>query len=339
MLDGKIYAVGGCEGQCLVGATDVTAYDVATDTFEVLASYPEPVSWTSCGGIDGKVYCAGGLGMDSSGTNVKGTSHGYAYDPVSNTWSRIADLPLDLQASSYAVANGKLAVTGGIALGGPVRTNEGFAYDHETDRWTALPNSAWALWRGAATCGLYRIGGRYDARQMPFNEQLAGYDTCEQAGSDAPWLSESVVSGTLAPKASVTVTLTMNSKTLTQPGVYRSTLSVRENTPYAVAPVDVNARTARAPATWTRLSGAVTGRSCDGTITPLSEATIAIDHRTDSWTLSSGADGSYALWLPGGGPKARVVVAAPDHRPASIDLALRPGADTVLPFTLQALHC
>jgi len=338
VLDGKIYAVGGCEGQCRVGATDVTAYDVATDTFEVLASYPEPVSWTSCGGIDGKVYCAGGLGMDSSGTNVKGTSHGYAYDPLSNTWSRIADLPLDLWASSYAVANGKLAVTGGIALGGSVRTNEGFAYDHETDRWTALPNSAWALWRGAATCGLYRIGGRYDARQMPFNEQLAGYDTCEQAGSDAPWLSESVVSGTLAPKASVTVTLTMNSRTLTQPGVYRSALSVRENTPYAVAPVDVTL-TARAPATWTRLSGTVTGRSCDGTITPLSEATIAIDHRTDSWTLSSGTDGSYALWLPGGGPKARVVVAAPDHRPASIDLALRPGAHTVLPFTLQALHC
>ncbi|WP_405071321.1 hypothetical protein OG558_18185 [Kribbella sp. NBC_01510] len=55
--------------------------------------------------------------------------------------------------------------------------------------------------------------------------------------------------------------------------------------------------------------------------------------------MTSGMDGGYAVWVRGAGVKARVVVAAPDFRPASVDVVLRPGSNTVLPVTLQALHC
>ncbi|WP_329484524.1 S8 family serine peptidase [Kribbella sp. NBC_01484] len=338
VLDGKVYSVGGCAGECQSSTTDVLAYDVAHNKFDTVAPYPESISWPSCGGIDGKVYCAGGLGMDSSGTGPQSTAHSYVYDPGTNTWTRVADLPLDLWASSYTVANGVLAVTGGVAVDSTVLTNEAFAYSPRTDHWTALPNTTNALYRGAAACGLYRVGGLHDARQVPYSEVLPGYDQCAEDGTDAAWLTESVGSGTLAPKASATITLTADSATLSQPGIYRSALSVRDDTPYAGPSVDVTL-TARAPANWARLSGTVTGRSCTGEATPLPGATVAIDRRTDSWTLTSGMDGGYAVWVRGAGVKARVVVAAPDFRPASVDVVLRPGSSTVLPVTLQALHC
>ncbi|TWD82010.1 subtilisin family serine protease [Kribbella amoyensis] len=334
VLDGKVYSVGGCEGECQTATTDVTAYDVAHNRFDLVAPYPEPVSWPSCGGIDGKLYCAGGLGEGSP----RSSNRSYVYDPVSNAWSRIADLPVDLWASSYAVANGQLVVAGGVAVRSSVLTNETFGYDPESDRWTALPNSSRAIYRGAAACGFYRVGGLVDARAVPYSEQLPGFDDCEEAGTDAPWLSESATTGTLAPKTSVTITVTLNAKVVAQPGVYRSRLLVRENTPYAAGPVDVT-MTADAPPNWARLSGTVTAKACDGSVQPVRDAVLAIDRRSDSWTLTSGADGGYALWLPGNAVKTRVVVAANGYRPASVDVVLRPGADTLLPFTLQPLSC
>ncbi|MEU8223226.1 S8 family serine peptidase [Kribbella sp. NPDC048915] len=337
VLDGKVYSVGGCIDECQVATTDVTAYDVAHDRFEVLAPYPEPASWASCGGIDGKVYCAGGLGADDTGNGPPSTRHAYAYDPATNTWSRVADLPLDLWASSYAVAGGTLAVTGGIALDSTVRTNEAFSYNPRTDVWSPLPNTTNALYRGAAACGLFRVGGLLDARQVAYAEQLPGHDGCAESGTDAQWLSESITSGTLAPGQSVTVTLTMNSQELSQPGTYRAGLAVRGGTPYAVTSVDV-ALVAQAPPNWVRLSGTVTGKACDGTSSALAGAVVALDNRAGSWTLSTGPDGGYAVWLPGGG-KVRVVVAANDFRPVSVDVALRPGKAVELPITLQRLHC
>ena len=204
---------------------EVTAYDVATNRFSTLAPYPEPISWPSCGGIDGKVYCAGGLaaGPDSS-------VRAYAYDPKANSWTRVADLPLDLWGSSYAVANGQLVVSGGAAKSSTVLTNEAFAYHPERDVWTALPNSGNAVYRGAATCGFYKIGGHGEPRLVAASETLAGYDDCERSGTAAPWLRETPAGGTLAPKASVTVTLTLDSRTVAQPGTYRARVSVRENT-------------------------------------------------------------------------------------------------------------
>ncbi|MFI6828143.1 S8 family serine peptidase [Kribbella sp. NPDC050241] len=339
VLDGKVYSVGGCAGECQVATADVTAYDAAHNSFQVLAPYPEPISWPSCGGLDGKVYCAGGLTVNEAGTRPKSTMHSYSYDLQTNSWSRVTDLPVELWASAYAVANGKLAISGGVV--GPDSTqltNESFEYDATTDTWTKLPNSSTPMYRGAGACGMYRVGGLEDSRIVASAEQLSGHGNCETAGSDAPWLSETAASGTLAPNGSVTVTLTVDSTQVTQPGVYRSDVSVREDTPYAVSPVAVTMN-AQAPASWARVSGTVTGQTCDGATAALPGATIAIDRRTDSWTLATANDGSYALWVPGAAAKARVVVAADGYRPASVDVALQKGANVLLPFTLRPLYC
>ena len=316
VLDGRIYSVGGCVGDCQSATDEVTAYDVATNRFSTLAPYPEPISWPSCGGIDGKVYCAGGLaaGPDSS-------VRAYAYDPKANSWTRVADLPLDLWGSSYAVANGQLVVSGGAAKSSTVLTNEAFAYHPERDVWTALPNSGNAVYRGAATCGFYKIGGHGEPRLVAASETLAGYDDCERSGTAAPWLRETPAGGTLAPKASVTVTLTLDSRTVAQPGTYRARVSVRENTPYA-GPSAAVTFTALAPPSWARLSGYVRGTSCAGTTEPLPGATVAIDRGPDSWTLTTARDGGYVLWAPGNGRLARIVASSPGYGPAAREVKL-----------------
>ncbi|MGC4939047.1 S8 family serine peptidase [Kribbella sp. DT2] len=337
VLDGKLYSIGGCTGDCQSGTTDVMVYDTTANRFREAASYPEPVSWTSCGGINGRVYCAGGLvdGPDGGPTSSQKT---YSYDPKTDAWTRVADLPVDLWASSHAVANGRLMVSGGAAYGSSVLTNEGFGYDPDLDRWSAIPNATEGAFRGAGACGLYRIGGKGPNFALPIAESLPEYGDCEEAGSDAPWLSESAPTGTVPAKSSVTVTLTLDGQQVGQPGTYKARLTLGEDTPYPAVSTDLTL-TAKVPATWAKLSGTVSGKQCDGSTTTLPGATIAVDRGAGSWTLTSGADGGYALWAPGNKTKAHVVAALPEYRPASLTVVLKQGAAVVQPITLQRLGC
>ncbi len=50
-LDGQLYVIGGCQDAC--GSTDVFVYDPAGDSWSEAAAYPEPISWTHCGVLDG----------------------------------------------------------------------------------------------------------------------------------------------------------------------------------------------------------------------------------------------------------------------------------------------
>ena len=337
VLDGKLYSVGGCLGDCQGGTTDVMVYDAATNRFSQAAPYPEPVSWPSCGTVNGHIYCAGGM-FDGPTNRPVSTKKTYSYDPKTNAWTRVADLPVDLWASSYAAANGRLVVSGGAGYGSSVLTNEGFAYDPDLDKWTAIPNASTGVFRGAGACGLYRIGGKSPSFTMPTTETLPGYDDCEEAGSDAAWLSESAPTGTVPAKSSVTVTLTLDGQQVSQPGVYKARMTMGEDTPYPAASTDLTL-TATAPAGWAKLSGVVSGKECDGSVVPLPGATIAVDRAAGSWTLSAAADGSYALWVPGNQTKAHLIAALPEYRPASLTVVLRRGAAVVQPITLQRLGC
>lgn len=308
-------------------------YDVASDSFTAAAPYPEPVSWPSCGGVDGKVVCAGGLAA-----GPHGTQHAYAYDPGRNSWTRAADLPLDLWASSYAVANGTLVVAGGVAKAGSTVTNETFAYDADTDTWTALPNSGYALWRGAAACGFYKIGGGDGPRVLPFNEMLPGYGGCDPAGTGVPWLSVHPQRGTLAPGRSVKITLTLDARQVAQPGTYEAMLTVREDTPYKAPSVGVTLK-AEAPWSWARLSGQVLSEACDGKATPLAGATVTIKRGRDSWTLGTDADGRYAGWIQGGLLRAEVTVTADGHRSSTFTVRPLPHSDVRRDVTLPRRDC
>jgi len=289
VLDGKLYAVGGCTTSgCLPMSNTVVRYDAAANTWETLANYPQSVAFASCGAIDGKLYCAGG----NDGTNSLKSA--YVYDPGADSWTAIADAPSDHWAASYAVAGGKLLVVGGVQAGAV--TNAGFSYDPASDSWTALPNANLPRYRGGAACGFYKIGGSSGAfNATADSEALPGLEDCTESSADVSWMSLDKTEATLAPGQSTTVKVTLTAS-VDQPGTYSGAVTIGENTPYTVPAVGVTMNVTP-PTTWSKLQGTVTGVSSSGASAALPGAIVQVDSWAQSYTFITDKDGKYAYWL------------------------------------------
>ncbi|MFJ6433990.1 S8 family serine peptidase [Streptomyces sp. NPDC091416] len=289
VLDGKLYAVGGCTtGSCTPTSNSVVAYDPGADTWHRLADYPVSVAFAACGALDAKVVCTGGNSGEAA------TERTYAYDPASDSWSRLADAPDATWASSYAVAGGELIVAAGVHAGAV--SNAGFAYNRATDTWRPLPNANTARYRGGAACGFYKIGGATGgSNALPESEMLPGFGDCASGATDIEWMSVDRGRTTLAPGETVTVKVTVDAR-VEQPGAYSSAVSIREDTPYAQAPVGV-VMTVKPPKSWGKLTGVVRGVACDASKAPLGGATVAVDGSQAAWTFVTKADGAYAQWI------------------------------------------
>jgi len=124
------------------------------------ADMPTPRWKQTSAVVNGKIYVIGG---ETSEPDVRALSTVEQYDPVTNTWTRRADMPIarsNLPGSS-AVVDGKIYVIGGddaVSWGSPTVQE----YDPSTDSWTQkgdMPTSRWSL----ATCDvngkIYAIGG------------------------------------------------------------------------------------------------------------------------------------------------------------------------------------
>ncbi|MBY8880530.1 carboxypeptidase regulatory-like domain-containing protein [Actinacidiphila acidipaludis] len=322
VLDGKLYAVGGCTATAC-GTTDVTAYDPGTNTWASVAAYPEPVSWESCGGIAGKLYCSGGT------TDAGSITHAYVYDPAADSWSPIADQPTDAWGASYTAANGVLLVKGGAVQAGAALSNQTWAYQPEDNTWTALPNANASLYRGGGGVGFYSVGGMAGTTPNKAAEVLPGYDQTESA--DVTWLSESTGTVTVQPGASATVTVTLDASVpeITQPGVYSASLSLGSDTPYRLDPIGV-ALTVKPPATWGKITGTVTASGG----APIAGATVQITTWATHYTLKTGTDGSYQLWLDVRNNPLQLIVAKDGYQPTVTTVKIAKGATTTQNFTL-----
>ena len=298
VIGGTIYLIGGCiDGTCTDSRT-VLAFDTGTGTFRSRADYPVAASWLACGGIGELAYCAGGAGT----VEYRST---YAYDPATDAWSPLPDLPLDLWGGQYAAAGGLLVIAGGVTAASTTVTNRTVGFDPAAGEWRDLPNTEFARYRGAGACGAYKVGGSpssfVGSAQV---EVLAGLELCD-AAADLPWLVTDPGSFTLAPGASRTVTVTLTATAeagVDQPGRYAATLGVRSDTPYPVGQVDVQMNVSP-PASWAKVQGTVTGVSCAGVEVGVAGATIRLNSLTDpgtGYTLRTDADGGYAYWLPRG---------------------------------------
>nr|WSX75242.1 carboxypeptidase regulatory-like domain-containing protein [Streptomyces sp. NBC_00899] len=330
VVDGKLYVVGGCtKDSCLT--TDVYAYDPLTDKWSAMASYPETVSWTACGEIADMLYCAGG------NTDSGITKHAYAYDPVTDGWSRIADMPVALWGSAYTAANGRLLTIGGRVAAGV--TNKGFAYDPRAGTWTALPNAAAAVYRGGAAPGFYSVGGRRGTSSLLLPVAtvgvLPGYDQGDRT-DDVTWLGLHGQQATLRPGASATVTVSLDATVseVTRPGDYPAQLGVSTDTPYHVAAVPVT-MTVKPPKGWGGYAGTVLGADGAGGTAPLAGATVRLDGRTSSHTVTTAADGTFALWLDAHGDPLTVTVSMEGYESATTRVKLVQGRSTPGDFTLQ----
>ena len=329
VADGKLYAIGGCTtAGCLPMDNGVVAYDLSSDTWETLPDYPEALAFASCGGIDGAVYCSGGNDGNAA------TAGGFTFDGTS--WTPIPNAPSDHWAASFAVANDKLIVVGGVQ--GDSVTNAGFAYDPATDQWETLPNANEARYRGGASCGFYKVGGSSGGFTAdPASEVLPGFEECAAGGADVEWLSIDKTSAHLEPGDKVTVKVTMSGN-VAQPGTYKGGVTIKENTPYTVPPVDVT-MIANPPKSWGKLTGKVTGASCAGVTAPINGATVQVNSWASSLSLSTDAQGEYAYWIDRRNNPLTMIVAKDGWQPQTRKAKITAGGTTVEDFQLTPIRC
>jgi N-acetylneuraminic acid mutarotase len=339
VLDDKLYAVGGCYAQSCIGVTDVQVYDPHTDTWSRVAPYPEPISWPSCGAIAGKLYCAGGTsGGFRASSPVK---HAYVYDPSTNHWSAIADLPVGTWGDASSAANGELLISGGVIPGPgvlPTLTNQGYAYNPVTNSWTALPNANETVYRGAGAVGFYVVGGQRRTFATSAVTEVALLPGYSQNASPISinWLSESSKRETIAPGRSATVLVTLNAAV---PGVvtfgdYTAALSISADIPYPVRSIPVAMHVGPA-GNWARITGAVLGSDGHGHLSPLAGATVMIRSGANGYTLATTQEGMFSLWLPVSGRPVTISVIESGFKAASATAKIADDATTVCNFVLK----
>lgn len=165
--------------------------------WSTLASLPDgPRQEIGVAALDGEVFVVGGF--DDLGTIVTEVT---AYDPTSDTWRRVADLPFPLHHANVAAAGGKLVVAGSLTGGGFTADGRVLRYDPDADEWSeGLPLPASTERGGSAVAVIddhvYVIGGLRGSAVT----DVSRYDVSADAWESLPPLPEPrdhVVAGAL----------------------------------------------------------------------------------------------------------------------------------------------
>jgi N-acetylneuraminic acid mutarotase len=172
VLDGELFVLGGARDGSTVA--DVSAYDVAADSWRELPDLPEPREHCAAGAVAGKIYIAGGRanGIPNFEPNT------WELDPATGTYTAKAAIPTPRGGVAAAVLRGRLFVFGGEGsdvTGGVFGDVE--AFDPATNSWQAYPPMGVPRHgMGAATlgdriylpAGAIRMGGAADASASVF---------------------------------------------------------------------------------------------------------------------------------------------------------------------------
>jgi N-acetylneuraminic acid mutarotase len=143
---GKIYCIGGGSDTAAF-LNSVLIYDPATDSWATGAPMPTPRWRAGCAVAGGKIYaCGGWIEYAPDPSLVDYTDIVEEYDPVANTWTTKAPLPIILAECASGGINGKVYIASGMSgipgasvLPGNEFSNwsrSTFEYDPATNAWT-----------------------------------------------------------------------------------------------------------------------------------------------------------------------------------------------------------
>ena len=143
VVGGKIYLIGGANKK-QHRSEIVDVYDPATDTWARAKSMNHARSGATISVMDGKIYVMGGTGWPQI-PNHPGPflSSMEVYNPKTNQWREIGDMPAAKSSHTASVIDGKIYVIGGFFRGNGrdikyFKTIE--IYHPETGRWTQKPD-------------------------------------------------------------------------------------------------------------------------------------------------------------------------------------------------------
>jgi N-acetylneuraminic acid mutarotase len=162
-LGGKLYAVGGVGPE----STALWVYDPTSDQWDTLqAPLPTAREHLASVAVGGKIYVIGGRWKGRGNLAVVET-----YDPLTGSWSRMADLPAPRGGHTAANLKGLIHVTGGEDLSSGNTFADHWVYDPATDRWNsnlAMPTARHGLDSAAADERWYVVGGGTGAGARTF---------------------------------------------------------------------------------------------------------------------------------------------------------------------------
>jgi subtilisin family serine protease len=256
------------------GGMSTTATVSAPGTWSPIAAYPVPVSDNSAAASGGKAYSVGG--PTGSGNEKKA----FVYDPDTNAWNALPDMPHGRSKPQAVFSGGLLYVFGGWDSGGtPIGAVD--VFDPGTNSWSTLsatnpkPRSA----AGVAVAGgkVYLAGGCTDAG-CTTSQDLVVFDPATgtfSAGAPYPhnvaWMTCGGISDTVYCAGGV------DANAFTDGFSYVPASDTWA--PIAAMPVDLWGSQDSAASGLLVLTGGITGNS-----TALTNRSIAYDPASNMWS-------------------------------------------------------
>ena len=147
-LDGKIYAIGGFNGDDgTLNSADV--YDPQSDSWQPLAEMASARQEFAAATAGGKIYVIGGENDDS--VPIAAVE---AFDPLLSPWAEVASMSVARRLHAVAVVDGKIYVIGGCGFDGLLDSVE--MYDPQADNWQQVASMPSVRRTHAST----RMGGK-----------------------------------------------------------------------------------------------------------------------------------------------------------------------------------
>ena len=207
-VGGKIYVIGGfvlpSEGPAAWAPIDnAWEYDPQADSWKALAPMPTKRGAVAAAAVNGKIYVVGGATMHEGSTETSihparphravGTVE--EYDPATNTWRKMRDMPTARNHHAVAAVNNKIYAIGGRLGAGfiSVASNTDMVeeFDPAANTWgtlkvrTPTPRSAVA-W-GVHNNRIYVAGGEFqDGRMFAAFRAVEAYEPATNRWSVMP---------------------------------------------------------------------------------------------------------------------------------------------------------
>ncbi|MFC1493084.1 kelch repeat-containing protein [candidate division KSB1 bacterium] len=114
----KIYIIGGTktEGDNWQYMSSLFIYDTEKDTWTDGADLPEPLVEPGTAVVEGNIYVIGGQGAPVD-NQINVSNRVYKYDPVTDRWTRLNDLPIGIQFAGVTSIGNKIYIVGGCDNG------------------------------------------------------------------------------------------------------------------------------------------------------------------------------------------------------------------------------
>lgn len=175
-IKGKCYVVGGGGSGDSGSEIAVEEYDPRNDSWRTRRSLPESRVGAASAVVDGRLYVLGGSSIGN--WTAGGDPESFAYDPVSNRWSTVADIPTPLNGVAAGVIDGDIYVVGGSETGLNL-TDLVQRYNPVNDRWSRRARLPVPLAYPAVSVvggSLYVFGGLDDADTSAAIANVYRYD-------------------------------------------------------------------------------------------------------------------------------------------------------------------